>query len=354
MNNKKVIDEVFWIRAVSCLAVVMVHAVYKGLEQNGPHVSQVEEYILIAVRFAAFFGTPAFIFISELLLAYAYPRGLPRGFFRKRVIFLLAPFISISVLYAIAAASTWQEAGRNALLNVFAGNFTTYFILVIFQFYILHMLFHRLLARCNPWLMLTIALMMTVSYLGYFNLTEPPPGDVWAYIWNRGHWLGIPGWVFYFVLGYYAGASYDVIKQRLRKMKPWVIVFPLGSLLLVFLLVRFEIIDTVSSKRIDNIAYTVGMIVLLAWIAQRVTRVPAFILTISAYSFQIYLLHRFILLWLPHMEALPIIVYTLLAAVLAVLGSMLITFLLGFVPGSYYIIGKKLPVPYRSRPIERK
>ncbi|WP_269758464.1 acyltransferase family protein [Thalassobacillus sp. C254] len=68
-------------RAIACLAVVVIHSVNITLTNYEHTVSQFEEYFLIAVRFAAFFGTPAFVFISELLLARSYPNKVPHGFF---------------------------------------------------------------------------------------------------------------------------------------------------------------------------------------------------------------------------------------------------------------------------------
>ncbi|MET1176404.1 acyltransferase, partial [Paenibacillus amylolyticus] len=70
-------------------------------------------------------------------------------FLKKRGKVIFVPFLFIAALDAILMKSVAEEgAGFVSVIgkfleNVFLGNFIGYFILVIFQFYILHMLLHR-------------------------------------------------------------------------------------------------------------------------------------------------------------------------------------------------------------------
>lgn len=99
------------------------------------------------------FSTPAFIFISEFLLARSYPDGVPDGFLKKRGKVIFVPFLFIAAIDALLMTSamggevTFLAFVQKYLANVFLGNFIGYFILVIFQFYMLHMMFHEVLEK---------------------------------------------------------------------------------------------------------------------------------------------------------------------------------------------------------------
>ena len=168
------IYEVYWLRTLACLAVVVIHAVNATLLKYEGAMTQGEEYLLIAIRFAVFFGTPAFVFISEFLLAHAYPQGVPKGFIMIRVKYLLAPFAFMAVVfagvYSHSAASFWSELG----LNLFMGGYTGYFVLIIFQFYLLHIVMHRYLQQAQPGRVIAASFVITAAYLLFFHVTSPP------------------------------------------------------------------------------------------------------------------------------------------------------------------------------------
>ncbi|SDI79653.1 acyltransferase family protein [Natribacillus halophilus] len=345
MREGRIVNEVFWIRSFACLAVAVIHAVYTTLENYEGVISQLDEYILITIRFAAFFGTPAFVFISELLLARVYPNALPEDFFWKRVQYLLLPFIFMGIVFAFVTNDNWSDIGMDALLNVFAGNYTGYFILVIFQFYLLHYLFHRFLRKSDPKIILPAALLINVGYLACFNFIAFPENTVGAYMWERGYWLLFVGWIFYFTLGYYCGLHYPLIKEKIAHFKWSIVLLPLVSFIIMVFLVRTDLLTTVSSKRLDNIFYTIGVISLIALATHRFEKVPRPVLFISKHSFHIYLLHKIFLYYLPTIPGMPPLLYFVLALVYAVGTSILVSHILSSFRWSTYLIGKKLPVP---------
>jgi len=349
LRKDRLINEVFWIRSFACLAVVVIHSVYTTLENYEGTISQTDEYILIAVRFAAFFGTPAFIFISELLLARVYPDDLPKGFFMKRTKYLLFPFIFMGIIFALMTNNTWEEIGSDIFLNVFAGNYTGYFILVIFQFYILHYLFHRYLNRWDPRITILISLVINVVYLAFFNFLDPPQNMVGNYFRKRGHWVLFIGWIFYFVLGYYCGVHYFYIKRIIVQFKWRIIFLPLISILMMMFLVRMDILTVVSSKRIDNIFYTIGIISLIVLFTHRLKNVPWPVLFISKYSFHIYLLHRVFLYYFPVMNDLSPLLYFVLSFVYAVGASILFSHIVSSFSWTPFFIGKKLSTPNKLK-----
>ncbi|WP_051314746.1 acyltransferase family protein [Alteribacter aurantiacus] len=347
--KKNILYEVYWIRALACLAVVLVHAVNTTLANYEGSLTQFEEYMLIFIRFAAFYGTPAFVFISELLLARAYPEQLPHGFFTKRVRFLLIPFAVMGLLFAAIQASNLIGFFQEASLNLFAGGYTGYFVLIIFQFYILHALLHKKMSNWPALPVLLVAFFIQMTYLAFFNFTEPRSNQVSEYIWLRGHWLPFTGWIFYFALGFYVGRNYENVKKWIVTHKKTIFVLPVISILIITVNVRADVIEVVSSKRLDNVFYTVSMIAFILFVAAKVNRVPGWILFISKYSFNIYLLHTLVLYPVPSSEGMNPFVYAALLFILALFGSILVARVVHVWSEGEWIIGKTLPSPFHSR-----
>ncbi|WP_368504908.1 acyltransferase family protein [Alkalihalophilus sp. As8PL] len=346
--SKQFINEAFWIRAIACLAVATTHAVDTTLANYEYSANQLEEHLLILIRFMAYFGTPAFVFLSELLLARSYPNYVPQGFFKKRIKFLLIPFISIGILFAFLISDSWQEGLRQAFVHIFLGGYYGYFILIIFQFYILHVLLQKYLRNWSPKIALTIAFAINVLYLGFFNFTEPMNNAAAEYIWLRGYWVPFLGWIFYFVLGYYCGKNFEVLKEKLFENKKKILLLPFLSITLIVVLVLTDILHVVSSKRVDMLLYTMSMIFVIIVLTMTIDRVPIFIKIISKYSFNIYLIHKFILYLMPTIDFLNPLLYFIFVYMVAVGGSIILAKLLSKVKVSKYIIGKQLMVPNDS------
>ena len=90
--NKKVIDEIFLLRSIACLSIVFLHAFARSfLEENG---------VVNSINMLLTFGTPTFVFISEFILARSYLGKLPSDFWRKRVKFVLLPYLLFGTFYA--------------------------------------------------------------------------------------------------------------------------------------------------------------------------------------------------------------------------------------------------------------
>ncbi|UTR09836.1 acyltransferase family protein [Evansella sp. LMS18] len=351
--NKKIIKEIFWLRALACLAVVTVHAVYTTLGHYEQRIGTFSEYILILLRFLAFFGTPAFVFISELLLSRSYPAGVPKGFFKKRVQFLLVPFLFMAVVYAVMLGNTWSETAERMLNNWFLAGFTGYFVLIIFQFYLLHVLLHKKLRTWPAKIVLPAALLINGAYLAFFNFSEPANIIFADQIWRSAHWLPFTGWIFYFTLGYYAGRNYEEFLALLHRKKKLFFALPAVSMLLLIALVRTDILTVVSSKRIDILLYTTGMIGVIFILASYRKTVPGFIMTINKYSFNIYLLHNIFLYNLPFIKFMHPIIYFAFTFCIGVAAPIFISRLLSDWKYTPYLIGKTLPAPKGHRVVKQ-
>lgn len=350
----KWVDEISVLRSVACLSIVFLHAIKHGLPEIGdPAVFTFYDSLYLIL----YFGTPLFIFISEFLLAHAYKeKELPKDFLRKRVRFILLPYVCMAFFYAIPHAHTWESFSVKLLMNVFIGDFHGYFILIIFQFYLLHMWLHRFLSRLTKKQMagmLAAAFIVNAGYLAVFNFTDPYPHMVTEYIWQRFYWIPFPGWVFYFFLGYVVGTNVQGLFRFLQRNK--IMIYTASVLSTALLLVFYYTgwITTHSSKRIDILFHSVAIGMLIMYGARRLGKVPMILEAVSRYSFGIYLLHIFYISLLETINPLNIqqldVFYIPLLFASGVVGAMVTTWMLSKWRYGAYIIGQIRPARHATR-----
>ncbi|PEB39724.1 hypothetical protein COM49_00285 [Bacillus pseudomycoides] len=291
MKNK--VSEITILRSLACLSVVLIHAISRS---SANFASENTIDVLVSyLQLLLMYGTPMFVFISEFVIAYNYRDKVPNQFILKRVKFILLPFICMGIFYA--AKSNYTN-GFHAILvqsirNIVLGEFHGYFVLIIFQFYFLHIIFNKIEKFFSPKFVLIFSLLINLIYLGFFNFIQPfdipYANDIWYYY----SWLPFPGWIIYFFIGYYAGGHYEYFKTWLNKNRKWIISSWILTGIIVILFQHFNILTVTSSKRVDVLLFTISTILVLFHIASKIKHVPKFLLLISQYSFGIYLLHPF-------------------------------------------------------------
>ncbi|WP_223591794.1 acyltransferase family protein [Neobacillus bataviensis] len=343
---KKLINEIFLLRSISCLSILLLHSLARAYAD--------ENHTINLLRVLLTFGTPTFIFISEFILARSYPHELPAHFWSKRLKYIMVPYILFGTFYALLKAFEASISSGNNLAGSFGhflwrhlllGDYHGYFILVIFQFYLLHFFFHKYLKMWKPPLVMGIALLINVAYLGFFNFVKPYPTDIGVYIWEKFYWIPFFGWLFYFTLAYYCGRNFSLFISFLNKNAKWIIISPLliGSICLY--LFDSQIISSISSKRVDMVFFTTSMILLIYYIATKISKVPKIFVWISQYSFGIYLIHPVFLavMYLVY-NRLSFEVYPSLMTLFYFIGSLLLscatTFVLNKIPYGIYFAGK--------------
>lgn len=299
---RKLIPEIFFIRSIACLCVVLVHSFTKVVQIHGPSLSNEHELLLMTVRLIFTFGTPIFIFLSEFLLAYSYSNNVPDNFLSKRVKYILLPYISMGFIYAILmiheANGHFIKEGFLAGLGIyfirnllFGFYYHGFFIIVIFQFYFFHIYLHKYLNKWSPKYVLSISLIINLLYLGFFNLTVPPNIPYGKYLWRGLLWGSFPSWIFYFTLGFYSGKHYNFFVDKINQHKNIIYFLPIiAGALAIYLYVNGIIIEN-SSRRVDILLLATSMIFVLYHIATKFKKIPAFFKFISNFSFSIYLLH---------------------------------------------------------------
>lgn len=294
MRKNKIIPEVFLLRSIACLSIVLLHSLNRIYDQTGT----IPELITLMLTF----GTPAFVFISELVISHSYPAQTPRKFWNTRISYILMPYIFFGIFYAFSKAiNSWLFEGASFLptfgtltwRHLLIGDFQGYFIIIIFQFYLLHMVYQKYFMRFSAKWVLAGSLFVNLVYLGFFNFISSPQGPVLAYIWQQGYWLPFLGWLFYFSVAYYCGRYYQQFLDMLVKRQLWIYLLTGISAILLFILMDQKVLTVHSSKRVDMLFFTVGMIFVLYLIAHKLKTIPNSLIRVSQYSFGIYLLHPF-------------------------------------------------------------
>lgn len=294
-KSRGLVNEIFILRSVACLSILLLHVfdrVY--MHQNGA---------VNSISVLLTFGTPAFVFISEFIIAYSYRNREIKSFWGNRIKYIFLPYLFFGAFYAFAKAI--GETGiSESFLGVFGdylwkhillGDYHGYFILIIFQFYALHLLFNGYLKQASPKKIIGYSLLVNGIYLAFFNFVSPMNLPFADYLWEKYYWIPFPGWVFYFSLAFYSGHYYESFQRLLAKYRHWTTVSVIVTGVLPIMLYQMDIQPTPSSKRIDMMLFTTSMIFFTYSHAMLLSRVPRFFVLVSKYSFGIYLFHPFFL-----------------------------------------------------------
>lgn len=344
--GKKIINEIFLLRSIACLSLVLNHAIERSFHNPSD--------LMNAINTLLTFGTPCFIFISEFILSKSYPNKLPSNFWNKRVKYILVPYFMFGIFYAIAKGFEQSiSSGEPIMLaighlvwrNIFLAEYHGYFIIIIFQFYLLHFYFSKYLQKWSPKWVIGCSLLINVVYLAFFNFVEPIPTALGEYIWRWFYWIPFFGWVFYFTVAYYSGRYYTIFIEKLNKYSKWVLVSPIiiASVSIIFYLNGFYPI--VSSKKVDMLFFTMSMLLFIYFVSTKIKKVPKIIVTISQYSFGIYLFHPFFMAVMSILIEGPLSdMHWAFKLIVNFVGSttlsILVMYLLNKIPYGYYLIGK--------------
>lgn len=344
-DKKKYINEIFILRAVACLSVVLLHSI-NAVQLNIFDINDYLNIILSSIRVLLTFGTPTFIFISMLLISYSYPNGLPKNFLVRRVKLILLPYLSMAVFYAVFGgvfgSISIKEIIIDILFNIF-GNYHGYFVLIIFQFYLLSYFLHNYLSRKNPFVIIVVSLIISLVYLGIFNFSNSPiDSELVNYIWHKGYWIPFVGWIFYFTLAYYCGRNYSIFLSVLNKNRKLILASTIFFGTLTVILSFLKIIP-LSSKSFMMVFFTTSMIGTLYAMFTKIKDIPYVLMQISRYSFSIYLLHILFLIIINKLIEILGIDWTIFSIVVLFIGSivasMIATYLLNKLKIGKYLVG---------------
>ncbi|SCS51870.1 acyltransferase family protein [Staphylococcus caeli] len=340
--NKKL--EITYARAIFCITIVALHS-FPGLITD-PNTSDFSQSLNSFIRIFLLFATLSFIILSEILLSMRYSEGLPKGFFLKRIKFILLPYLFIGIFYSLNIYFDTSET--RSFLDIFAtyilyGSWYGWFVIVIFQFYILHAFFHNFLNKMNPIIILLITFIISSShsFTAYINQDYL---QWWADFYPVYSRTAIPYWIFYFTFGYYFGKNYDYVMKMVEKYI-WVVVsLWLCSIIPIFMFYHYKDVVYAQSNRFDIILYTILTFLIVLYVMKVLSKYKfSILLLISEISFFIYLSHPLINEYISRGLASFVDIPLLFIVILTVftLGiSIGIAILLSQFPFSKYLIGR--------------
>ncbi|VEF49623.1 putative membrane component involved in biofilm formation [Bacillus freudenreichii] len=320
------------LRVIACLSVVLLHS----STQTARILGHPQTDIYHLGRILLCYATPTFIVLSMIIIANRYPLKLPGDFWGSRFKYIFLPFISFGIIDALVVKYLKPALilDQKILDNILTGKFIGWFILVIFQFYLLHYLVIRFKLSMK-WLF-PLSLFVMFGYLFLLN-TEKITLDGFSYM------LKFPflAWFGYFTAAFIVGKHYKVISEKLLRFRWVTLLFLFVSIGIVYVSYRLGITE-VDSRRMDLYPLVLSVsAVILAW-GQLIPKLKLIDL-ISNYSFGIYLLHwqyqRLLGLKMPFI-APNYTLNVLVLFLLSLIASMITIKVISLLPFGSFIIGK--------------
>lgn len=288
--------ELTYARTIFCVTVVIVHSMTGFI--HDPHVTELQSNITHYIQILLLSATPCFIMLSELLLGMRYSKHIPKNFLFKRVKFILIPYIFFALFVAFERyfdphnhQTLWFQIS-DILIK---GRFFGWFVIVIFQFFILHMLFYKWLDKLKPALPIIISFIISFGHALLMYYSQSYVG------WWREHYplftrTIILNWLFYFVIGFYIGKNYEAVMNYIKGKVRYILLLLLVNALVIAFNLFYLKIEWTESNRFDLFIFTASLFMLTIYISKHLSKFHLTIFyLISEISFFIYLSHQIII-----------------------------------------------------------
>ncbi|MEE1132262.1 MAG: acyltransferase family protein [Caryophanon sp.] len=318
------------LRAVACVSIVLLHTTTWVITLQAPETTDVYTFLRLILCFA----TPTFILLSIIILANRYPNQLPKKFWSSRILYIYLPFVAFSAIDAFNRMSVKKGFGEYFYNNIVFGRFTGWFILVIFQLYILYWLVTKF--KWSRWIVFPLCIVAS-----YVHFNELVFSEEFYATYALELRITATIWLIYFVFAYFVGRYYNAIAPWLLKARYVLLLLVAWSI--QYLYGKFDTLELLVESRTIYLVPTVITLTLaiLAW-GQLIPKMQP-VDFVSRYAFAIYLGH-----WPVMFYTAPIItqyvesvyISTPLIFMTAICGSALFAFGLQYVPGGQFVVGK--------------
>lgn len=311
------------LRGIAFLAIVLQHAL--GQFAYRKDTSLLDAYTLAAIYHFVKFGVPAFVVLTGAALFYNYYGKLDYpSFIRKRIIDILVPYFLWTVIYYVymfpgnSINLEWYKEVGLQLLNPTIG-YHFWFILMIFQFYLLFPLFRKGLAWAKEGSdqndTRTLNQLLGLAGIGYIFLlwvsykyipyhASSYPGYLQYLITNRN--INFLFYSFYFVFG----AVIAIELERWRKIIKGAFYWNIILLIFAYCWVGYELFNGTGYSLPINLNWSTTLkpsmfilvfseLIALYLMAMQVTQKNNWIYNLTSwlgkYSFGAYLIHALVL-----------------------------------------------------------
>lgn len=300
INLNRQLNEINLLRAIACIAVVVTHSITNYAKTYEPALFDQDKFITY-FRFALLWATPVFVMISEVLISKNYPNGVRKGFLLKRVKYILVPYILIGLLKSyMHSEGQWSVFFQRSWEIVVLGHWHGFFVLVIFQFYILHILLGRFLQKSHPLPPILISFVLSFTYL-YIHAGNKEYRvfieQVYPF-WDRTIFIG---WLFYFVVAFYIGQNYERVLIFFTKHFYIPLITAVVSYVMMMNRVMDRVFVSVKSDRYDMLIFALSVFILALVLLRMIKKPNHTLIKLSHFSFFIYLTHQ---LTLPYLSNL--------------------------------------------------
>lgn len=326
--SRERINEWALLRGFAFLAVVMQHSIGEYIYRSGS--IQADSIMLGMLYHFTRFGTLTFVFLAGAILFYQYGDGRKyRSVIVKRIGDIYIPFVVWTIIYWIVMqfifnmplfrADSWQDIVQQ--LFVPTNGYHLWFVIMIFQFYLLFPLFRwlgkqfrtRLLDNRSPkeqqkhivvMLIIIGIIYGWLMWLCYYAMPTWNVQGIWKIILDHRTSEFI-FYFFYFVLGGICGSAIQRWRAIMLKILPWTVFsFLIMYMWLGYDLLRFDPVainlnvstylkPTTFLAVLSHMLLMYGLALLLA---ERQGVIVRFLQWCGRYSFGGYLSHALILM----------------------------------------------------------
>ena len=285
------------------------------------------------------FSVPGFVLLSGLVLSYSYRNKAfsYSGFLKGRLAYIVVPYLVWSGIYFTFKT---PETITAALIMLAQGKamFHLYFIVIIFQFYLLLPLFLKLTNAIPFSIFATLGLALQLAAFDYLpSLPTFKPLTPSAFVF----------WFYVFTIGLYFGKHYEAVMRFVDKNGALVMSLFVMATLMTY--IKFHASIEKGRKvwqAADSmpIVMTVAGVLFVLFLARKFGSTQSPLHAVGKHSFAIYLAHMVpLLVAKPIFKMLGITFTDLIAALLlaaTVALSLAFSALLKKAPGTALLIGK--------------
>ncbi|RDW15362.1 acyltransferase [Oceanobacillus chungangensis] len=319
------------LRVAACLSIVLLHSTTEIILING----NIDNDLFQLFRVLLAYATPTFVLLSIIIIANRYKDKTPANFLKSRFKFILLPFVFFAFIYALNGELNYPNYNLTGKLlkNIFIGDFTGWFVLAIFQLYLIFWLIKKTNVS-TIWLIPSMFFvgLLFLTFVNNVHIANPDLKAVFRIIF--------PTWLAYFAVAYLIGKYYNIVIDYLIKYRYITILLVLVSIGIIA--INFSSGNTSGgSRRLDLLPFVISMTLMILAFGKIMPRVRL-IDFISNYAFGIYLLHRLVQFYIaPYTAKFSSLTGQIGSLfIISLLICILIIRLVSYLPFSAFMIGK--------------
>ncbi len=220
MKKQKSFAELDYFNAVACLFVILIHVLSVGITSLEKTSLQMA-IVYLPWKLAAYV-VPGFLFTGAVKMALGFGGMDERltlsgyaNYMWRRVVKIYLPYVAwVGIYYLYFLSIGWVEAGVGVFFEyVYVGNLSSpfYYVVTVMQFYALMPLWKWMTEKIPFWAaiptaaMVTLGMLYSEGILSQFGIAFPWRDRVFA------------SYLLFWVLGLYAGKSYDTVRDALKR-----------------------------------------------------------------------------------------------------------------------------------------